>query len=132
MALTKDRPTPTRANRDRHDPMAAAVLFYAGAIVMLDAAGNAVPGQTATGLKSRGVATEQISNLGGIAGAESVSSVNGCHRFINDSSITRADIGNAAYVVDDETVAKTDGGSTRSALGNIVDVDAIGVWVDIA
>ncbi len=132
MALTKDRPTPTRANRDRHDPMAAAVLIYAGAIVMLDAAGNAVPGQTATGLKARGVAAEHVDNSGGIAGTESVPSINGCHRFINDASITRADIGNTAYVVDDETVAKTDGPSTRSALGNIVDVDAIGVWVDIA
>lgn len=131
MALAKDRATPNRANHDRHDPMAAAVRIYAGAIVMLDAAGNAVPGKTATGLTPRGVAREQVDNSGGIAGAESVPSVNGCHRFINDGSVTRADIGSTAYVVDDETVAKTDGTGTRSALGTIADVDATGVWVDI-
>ncbi|AQS38579.1 hypothetical protein Sps_03452 [Shewanella psychrophila] len=129
--LTQDRATPTRANHDHHDPMAATVLIYAGAIVMLDAAGNAVAGQTATGLTPRGVARVQVDNTQGIAGAESVPSVNGCHRFINDASITRADIGSSAYVVDDETVADSDGGGTRSMLGNIIDVDVTGVWVDI-
>ncbi len=132
MALTKDRPTPTRANRDCHDPMAALVCIYAGAIVMLDGEGNAVPGQTATGLIARGVATRQIDNSTGASGDNSVPSVNGCHQFINDGSITRADIGRAAYVVDDETVAQTDGEGSRSVLGSIVDVDAGGVWVDIA
>ena len=129
--LTQDRATPTRANRDHDDPMAAAVLIYAGAIVMLDSAGNAVPGQTATGLTPRGIAREHVDNRSGIAGDASVPSTNGCHRFINDASITRADIGSAAYVVDDETVANSDGGGTRSMLGKIIDVDAIGVWVDI-
>ena len=129
---TQDRATPTRANRDHDDPMAAAVLIYAGAIVMLDAAGNAVPGQTAVGLTPRGIAQTQIDNREGIAGAMSVPTVNGCHRFINDNSVTRENIGKTAYVVDDETVANTDGTGTRSALGNIVDLDATGVWVHIA
>ena len=33
------------------------------------------------------------------------------------------------YVVDDETVAKTNGTNTRSRAGVVVDVDAQGVWV---
>ena len=36
-----------------------------------------------------------------------------------------------AYIVDDQTVAKTNGSSTRSAAGTIVDVDAQGVWVRV-
>ncbi|MCG9755030.1 hypothetical protein L1D40_07320 [Shewanella insulae] len=132
MALTNDRGTPSRANDLRSDPVAAAVMIYAGAIVMLNAAGDAVPGATATGLTPRGVAQEQIDNSVGNAGDVSVSTRNGCHRFLNDASITRADIGATAYVVDDETVANSDGGGTRSALGTIVDVEAVGVWVDIA
>jgi hypothetical protein len=43
--------------------------------------------------------------------------------------ITRADIGKSAYVVDDQTVAKTSGSATRSIAGIIRDVDAQGVWV---
>lgn len=132
MALTKDRGTPQRANDLHSDPMAAAVKIYAGAIVMLNAAGEAVPGTTATGLTPRGVAQTQEDNSAGIAGEKIIGSRNGCHRFVNDGSITRADIGAAAYVVDDETVANSDGGGTRSALGAIVDVEAVGVWVDIA
>lgn len=132
MPLTQDRPTPQRANDVRHDPMAANVLLFAGAIVMLDAAGNAIPGKTATGLTPRGVAQEQVDNSAGIAGAAHITSRSGCHRFKNDGSVTRAHIGAMAYVIDDETVANSDGGSARSALGKIVDVDAVGVWVDIA
>ena len=132
MALTKDRGTPQRANDLRSDPMAAAVKIYAGAIVMLNAAGEALPGTAATGLTPRGVAQAQVDNSAGIAGDQSITSRNGCHRFLNDASITRADIGATAYVVDDETVANSDGGGTRSALGTIVDVEAVGVWVDIA
>ena len=33
-------------------------------------------------------------------------------------------------MVDDQTVAKTDGTGTRSAAGVVVNVDALGVWVD--
>lgn len=132
MALTKDRGTPQRANHVRHDPVAASVRIFAGAIVMMNAAGDVVPGSTAVGLKPRGVAQAQADNSAGNAGELSVESRNGCHRFINDGSITRADIDANAYVVDDETVADSDGGGTRSVLGKIIDVDGLGVWVDIA
>jgi hypothetical protein len=129
MALTQDRPTPRRANVDNNDPVAASKKVFAGAIVMLDALGNATPGATATGLIARGVAQENVDNSNGVAGAAAVSSMKGCFRFKNDASVTRTDIGKTAFVVDDETVANTDGTGTRSALGTITDVDAIGVWV---
>lgn len=43
--------------------------------------------------------------------------------------LTRADINNDCYIVDDESVGRTSGGSTRSVAGKVVDLDATGVWV---
>ena len=131
MALTQDRATARRANVDNYDPVATGKQIFAGAIVMLDTAGNATPGATALNLIPRGVAQEHINNSAGAAGALSVSTMRGTFRFINDGSVSRTDIGSPAYVVDDETVANTDGTNTRSALGKITDVDAIGVCVEV-
>ena len=54
--------------------------------------------------------------------------------FKNSTStdeITRAEIGDNCYIIDDETVAKTDGSSARSIAGKIVDLDSAGVWVSV-
>jgi len=131
MPLTKDRVVSYRPGRRRNDPVAAASNIFAGAIVCLDAAGNAVPGTVSAALTARGVAMEAVDNSVGLAGDLTIESQAGEHRFKNDGSIARADIGATAYIVDDETVADTDGGGTRSALGRITDVDSVGVWVDI-
>ncbi|MAG68579.1 MAG: hypothetical protein CMK74_22315 [Pseudomonadales bacterium] len=134
MALTADRNTKRRDGVLYSDPVAAATRLFAGSIVCLDASGNAVPGATATTLTARGVAQEQVDNRDGAAGDRRVESRRGVFPFANSASadeITRADIGNSAYIVDDETVAKTDGTSTRSVAGVIRDVDDSGVWVEI-
>jgi len=57
----------------------------------------------------------------------------GIHRWENSAAgdaITKAEIGDRCYIVDDQTVAKTDGSSTRSPAGIVVAVDSLGVWVD--
>jgi len=131
MPLTNDRATAFRSNVDLSDPVAASIQIFAGAIVMLDASGNATPGAVSTTLIPRGVAQENVDNSNGIAGDLTVATRKGCFRFKNDASVSRTDIGATAYVVDDETVANGNGGATRSALGEITDVDANGVWVDI-
>ncbi len=134
MALTADRNTKRRDGVLYSDPVAAATRLFAGSIVCLDASGNAVPGATATTLTARGVAQEQVDNRDGAAGDRRVEVRRGVFPFANSAStdeITRADIGNSAYIVDDETVAKTDGTSTRSVAGVIRDVDDNGVWVEI-
>lgn len=47
--------------------------------------------------------------------------------------ITAADIGELCFVVDDQTVGKTVGGSgLRPIAGSVVDVEAGGVWVDFS
>lgn len=128
-ALTQDRNTPQRFGDTFNHPVAASSVIFAGSIVVLNAAGDAVPGSTATGLKAVGRAEQYIDNSGGVAGDKAVDVRKGTFRFENDGSIDRTDIEATAYIVDDQTVANTDGTGTRSAAGKIVDVDADGVWV---
>lgn len=133
-ALAKDRNTARRNGDQYSDPVAASVLIYEGALVCLDASGNATPGATATTLVARGVAESRADNSDGSAGDIQVSSRAGVFRFANSAAadeITRAEIGDTAYIVDDQTVAKTDGTSTRSAAGTVMDVDSVGVWVKV-
>lgn len=133
MALTADRDTRKRDGKRFNAPVAASIQIYAGALVARDASGNLVPGSVATTLKKAGVAKQNVDNSGGSAGDETCDYEMGCFPFKNSAAadeITKADIGNDCYIVDDETVAKTDGTSTRSVAGQIVDVDGYGVWVD--
>ena len=102
---------------------------------MLDASGNAKPGATATGQIAVGRAREQVDNSGGSAADLSLEVEQGVFRWGNSAStdaITKAEIGDACYIVDDQTVAKTSATNTRSVAGTIVDVDSDGVWVKTA
>jgi len=133
VALTKDRKTQRREGVSNNDPVAASVKIYYGSIVVLNATGYLAPGSTATGLQARGVAQEQVDNSAGADGDKTLDSEPGIHYFANDGTdtITRAHIGGTAYIVDDQTVASTDGTGTRSAAGEIKDVDSGGVWVQV-
>ena len=133
-ALTADRNTPRRAAEDFEFPMAASTLIYAGALVCINASGLATKGAVATTLKTVGVAQETADNSAGAASAKRVKVRRGCYRFANSASadaITLADVGADCFVVDDQTVAKTNGSATRSVAGKVRDVDAEGVWVEI-
>lgn len=136
VALTADHAARSRAGTRFADPVKAAAIIYKGALVVLDADGDAMPGDTiANGAaQARGVALHQADNASGADGAMTVEVERGCFLFANSAAsdeIARADIGGTAYVVDDRTVAKTDGSSARIAAGIIRDVDAGGVWVEI-
>jgi hypothetical protein len=133
MALTQDRNTPRREGDILSLAMAASQLIYAGAIVMRNASGYAQKGATALNLVGVGRAEERVDNSAGSAGDKLVRVRPGVYRFANSTSgdaITIADIGKPCFVVDDQTVAKTDGTGTRSIAGFIADVDAQGVWVE--
>jgi hypothetical protein len=117
-------------------PVKGSTTIYQGALVVMSS-GVAIPGKTATGLVTLGVATETVENAGS-DGAVSVEVKRGTFKFFNDSgaAVTSADIGKTAYVVDDQTVSKSDGAAgedpaTRSAAGTIIDVDSDGVWVRV-
>lgn len=133
-ALTQDRQTPHRAARDFSFPVAAATKIYGGAIVCITAAGYATKGATSTTLKAVGVSDALADNTNGANGDIKVKTKRGTFKLGNSAStdqITLADVGASAYIVDDQTVAKTNGSNTRSVAGVIRDVDADGsVWVE--
>lgn len=131
-ALTKDRNTPAR-DADLFELPAAAVKLYAGGIAAMNASGFVTPGATATTLKALGRVEETVDNSGGSAGDLKVKVRRGCFRFANSAAadeITLADVGADCFIVDDQTVAKTNGTSTRSVAGKVRDVDSAGVWVE--
>ena len=132
VALTEGRTTKSRELRYLSRQVLANVKIHEGSLVALTAAGYARPGITALALKGQGKARATVDNTGGANGAKTIEIERGCHQFANSAAgdlITIADLEATAYIVDDQTVAKTDGGGTRSAAGKIVDVDAQGVWV---
>ena len=132
-ALTQDRATLRRPGEQIEPPVGANARIYAGALVAINAAGFAVPGSTATGLIGAGVAEQRADNTGAAAGAIRVRLNRLPHCFGNSDSadaITLADVGSDCYIVDDQTVAKTNGSGTRSRAGRVFDVDGEGVWVD--
>ena len=131
-ALITDRNTPSYLGDMRKGPLAATIKVFAGSILMRNAAGYLTKGATATAAFGVGVAQDQIDNLAGAAGALNCRYSPGVWRFANSSAgdlIVLADIGAKAWIVDDQTVAKTNGGATRSPAGIIENVDAQGVWV---
>jgi hypothetical protein len=133
-ALTTERDTPRRTGDRLSLPAAAAKTYFAGALVARDAAGRATPGATAAGLRGVGRCQETVDNSAGGNDAVQVPIERGIFRFGNSAdadALGRGDIGQDCYMVDDQTVAKTDGTGTRSVAGKVFDVDALGVWVDL-
>lgn len=133
-AATKDRDTQETGSRTRAFGLSAAAKVYAGTMVGLVAAGTMQPmGLAATTPKCAGVALAPYDNTGGAANAITGEAHRGVFGpFANSSAgdlIALADIDADCYAVDDSTVAKTNGTSTRAVAGKVHHVDASGVWV---
>jgi hypothetical protein len=136
-ALTKPRSTP-RLGQDiaPYDfPIAANTRLWMGSIACIDGTNKRlVPGAATSTLKCVGRARDTYDNLGGAAAAFRCAVDSGIFRFDNSTSgdlITQADVGNDCYIVDDHTVAKTDNSAARPVAGKIIDVDSVGVWVEM-
>ncbi|HRP19399.1 MAG TPA: hypothetical protein PK925_02120 [Alicycliphilus sp.] len=132
-ALTQDRNTLRRDGGLIEPPVAGGARIFTGALVAINAAGLAVPGSTSTTLVGAGAALAPADNTLGAAGALRVRVDKRPARFANSAAadaITLADLGKDCFIVDDQTVAKTNGANTRSRAGKVFDVDADGVWVD--
>ena len=132
VALTSERNTRTRINDFRYDAVAASVKIFAGSIVMRNAAGLLTKGATATGCFGVGRAEATVDNSAGAAGAQSLTYRSGQFACANHSGdlIARADVGKVCYIVDDQTVAKTNGAGTRSPAGIVEWIEAPGtIWV---
>ena len=78
-------------------------------------------------------ADETVDNTGGANGDKSIKVRRGVFRFANSAAadlIARTEIGKPCYVVDDQTVAKTNNAGARPVAGTVFGVDAQGVWVE--
>lgn len=131
-ALTGPRNTPNSLGQVREIPVKANTKIYAGAQVQIDNAGWAVPGTATAANVTIGRAEKTADNTGGANGDIKVKVRTGIFRFGNSASgdlIARTEIGKSCYVVDDQTVAKTDNSAARPKAGDVFDVDAQGVWV---
>jgi hypothetical protein len=140
-ALIADRKTDKLAPEDvaypvlLKYPVEASTNIYGGALVAINAAGNAVPASAIGALKCVGRAERQCLNqatggtispdgiANGNAGSILVTVRQGVYYFnINaDSTITKASFGANVYASDDNTVSLSDAGGTRPYAGWIID-----------
>lgn len=126
-ALAKNAPrTSVGEGRRFVDPVAASTLIYAGAMVALNAAGNAIPA-IPTAARMRGVALAEADNSSGAIGDENVIIERGPFLVDNNGTVNRTHIGGSVYVVDDNTV----GAAGTLIAGKCLDVTAQGVVVEI-
>jgi hypothetical protein len=120
-ALTNSRNTPELADGARSGvyPVEANTTVYLGAMVALNANGNATPAASVTGLKilgraemvSNGVPGQDAVNNPGAAGAISIVARRGVFMYaVNDATIGAAQVGQIAFAVDDNSVSANDGG----------------------
>lgn len=131
-ALTAARNTKERIGEVFDFPVKGSTTCYGGGLAVLNA-GYAAPGTAATGLVAIGRFEESVANTGA-DGAVKVRVKRGTFKFLNSAAgdaIAQADVGADCYIVDDQTVAKTNGTNTRSRAGKIEGVDADGVWVQL-
>ncbi len=111
--------------------VAAATKIEAGKLVMLNAAGDAVEGAKTANFITVGRAEETADNSSGSAGDIKVRVRAGVFRWNNDvagKTVTKAHIGDAVYVEDDETIRNDNAGNAQKA-GRLVEVDDDGAWV---
>lgn len=130
-ALSADRNTPVRSGSEFSYPVAAGARIFAGSIVVLSG-GKAEAGKTATSLVIAGRAEAAADNRNGSDGDVRVLVRQGTFRWANSKAgdaISLSEVGKDCYLVDDQTVGKTNGSSSRSKAGRVVDVDTDGVWV---
>lgn len=140
-AQTTDRKVPELGHEPRvrtlRHTMAAATLLLSGALVMLDASGDATNAVAGNGNAARlvvGKAKARVDNSAGASGDKSVDVERGVFGFFNSAgadAITADHIGLPAFVVDNQTVALR-ALPTRPFAGRIAAVGADGfVYVEV-
>lgn len=129
-ALTQDRNSPEAVGDVRHGLLGANQSVFGGAIVMRNAAGNLVAGAAATGAVGAGRSEERAASVA--ADEVTLKYKVGTFRYANSAAadeLNATHVGKVCFIADDQTVAATDGGSTRSPAGIVDHVDQNGVWV---
>ena len=135
-AATKERPTRSSGELIRNHqplPLEDGVKIWKGTLVAIyisgGTAGEIAPGKVSTTMRALGRATKTVDN----ADDDEVLEVQaGAHWWDNSAGdpVDVTSIGSLCYIEDDQTVSATDGASTQSPAGKVMDVDAaLGVLV---
>lgn len=144
MSLTAPRGTVRKPAGVETFPVAAGAVCIQGGLAVL-ASGFARPGRVGQGgndaARSADAATYIAVGIfiesvtGGVANGDQVVKIQaGEFEFKNSAgadAITLADVGRPAFIVDDDTVARTSAAHTRAPAGRITQVDDDGVWVAV-
>lgn len=128
LAADFDRPRSGPPVAKGYAPALANAVVKKGSLVVTTSAGFGTVGSVATGLVARGVAIKACDNTGGANGAKSIDYEEGDFPFENHGAdlLVQADNGLDCFIVDDNTVAKTNGGATRSRAGKFLGFNAAG------
>ena len=131
-ALTADKQVARISGEYAVLNVASGTVIYAGSLVAVDTNGYAVPASDTASLKVIGVAAEQVDQRAGVYERGKTLTVRrGVFSFKNGGSLTDANIGDWAFVEDDQTVSTAAEMSNDILAGVIIDVDSAGVWVDV-
>ena len=130
-ALSADRRTPRRTHPEgvvARYKLKASTTIYAGASVMLDANGLAVPATKAADHVPVGRAEHPAKS--GASGDIYVECRQGLFRWDNlaANKVALADVGEKVFVEDDQTIRKAANGG-GVAVGKLVEIDNVGAWV---
>ena len=131
-ALSADRRTPRYQTPDgplASYPVKANTTIYGGSLVQLDSNGYAIPAAKAANQVTVGRAEERAAG-GSADGDTDVQVRAGVFLWGNlaADALARAEVGDACYVEDDQTVRKTQTGNGTKA-GRVIAIDDAGVWV---
>lgn len=129
-ALTDNRDTPEYLGK-MTGPVQGSNTIFAGSIVAVDSNGLAVAASDAPGLKVIGRAlVKSVNVLSDYVATKRIRVQRGIFRWGNGGSFTAANIGDLAYLLDDQTVTTAALATNDIIAGLIMDVDSDGVWVD--
>lgn len=130
-ALSDNRDTPYRSGEYVSMTVASGAVIYAGAMVCENGSTYAVPALDSSGFIVIGRAEAKADNsTANYSATKTVKVRRGVFLWANGDSFTDANIGDYAYVEDDQTVQKGSSATQDVVAGVIIDVDDDGVWVD--
>lgn len=124
-AITAGRAFKSFAKGRKSHPIAGTIVLWRGAMVFNNASGYADM-TTGNGLKCLGVSPADQDNLAGAAAAFRAEIV--CDEIFDfaigtsSDALVDADVGATVYAIDNATVGKTSGSSSRSIAGTLVEI----------
>lgn len=132
-ALAKDRHPPSTVGADNGGGSVQTYdcivdVFYRGALIAINAAGNAEPSRVTGGIDTVGICLENKDNSGGSIGDLTVKVLTGARIKHAVTSVTKTSIGDLAFANDDQVLVLTST-TTKSKAGWIIGIESAGIAI---